>query len=176
LSAEMAYKDPEKRREYFRKWRAANREKCREYGRHWVETNPDKALEARRKWREANQEKMRAAQRRRRAAKRTKTKEPADLIARKVEAPILGSAALFGSVGAEQPFSEPQPAPGTARFAVQFEGWEALGEVPWSMPFLPFTECSASTLLSACLCSSQSASGYGSKRLGVTRRVGNFIQ
>jgi hypothetical protein len=24
----MAYKDPEKRREYFRKWRAANREKC----------------------------------------------------------------------------------------------------------------------------------------------------
>jgi hypothetical protein len=38
-------KQKAKRREYARKWRAANREKVREYSRRWYSQNPDKIRE-----------------------------------------------------------------------------------------------------------------------------------
>jgi hypothetical protein len=52
----MPYKDPEKRREGLRKWRAANREKAREANRKWRLANPDKSRRATRAYREANRE------------------------------------------------------------------------------------------------------------------------
>ena len=41
----MSYKDPEKRREYRRKYREANRKKLREYAREWKKANPKKVRE-----------------------------------------------------------------------------------------------------------------------------------
>ena len=47
------------KREYYRRYRAANPEKARERSRKWYAANPEKARERSRKWREANLEKHR---------------------------------------------------------------------------------------------------------------------
>jgi len=39
----MAFKDPERGREYSRQWRAANRDRQREASRRWVQANPEHA-------------------------------------------------------------------------------------------------------------------------------------
>lgn len=52
----MPYKDPEKNREYNRKYREANKEKYREYDRKYYESNKEKRREYGRKYREANVE------------------------------------------------------------------------------------------------------------------------
>ena len=49
----------EKERERHRKWDAENAEKARERSRKWYAANPEKARERSRKWREANLEKHR---------------------------------------------------------------------------------------------------------------------
>jgi len=51
--------NPEKNREYKRKWYAENREKIREYDRKWHAENPEKKREYDRKWRAENPEKRR---------------------------------------------------------------------------------------------------------------------
>lgn len=51
----------EKRREYNRKWRLANRDKRREYRRKWRLADPDRARAKRRKWRVENPDKSRAS-------------------------------------------------------------------------------------------------------------------
>ena len=68
------HKDPEKAREYNRKWRAENREydrkrraenpeKKREYDRKWYAENREKILEYKRKWNAENREKRRECKR-----------------------------------------------------------------------------------------------------------------
>tara|TARA_R110002012_G_scaffold244880_1_gene419860 strand:- start:50 stop:748 length:699 start_codon:yes stop_codon:yes gene_type:complete len=71
----MPYKTSEKRREYYRKWRAANPGKKREYDRKWREANPEKIKEASRKWVAANLEKERERKRKWNAANPEKVKE-----------------------------------------------------------------------------------------------------
>ena len=48
----------EKKREHYRKWRAANREKAKEYRRKYYEANREKVLEKNRKWAATNYEKV----------------------------------------------------------------------------------------------------------------------
>jgi hypothetical protein len=74
----VPHKDPEKRREGIRKWRAANREKIREANLKWRTANPDKARQASRAYREANLELIRSRQRQHQAAKRARAKERGD--------------------------------------------------------------------------------------------------
>jgi hypothetical protein len=75
----VPYKDPEKRQEGLRKWRAANREKAREANRL---ANRDKSRRATRAYWEANREKVRGQQRKYRAARRARVKERDDPDAR----------------------------------------------------------------------------------------------
>ena len=63
----MPYKTSEKRREYRRKWTAANPEKKKESDRKWRAANLEKIREYDRKYREANPEKMREKMRKWRA-------------------------------------------------------------------------------------------------------------
>jgi hypothetical protein len=74
----MPFKDPEKRREFMRKWRAANREKLRAASQKWRTANLDQVRETNRAWREANREKVRAKQRKYEAAKRAMANERGD--------------------------------------------------------------------------------------------------
>jgi len=55
----MSYKDPEKKREVSRKWRAENPEKVKEYNKKWAAENPEKKKESNRKWAAENPEKLR---------------------------------------------------------------------------------------------------------------------
>ena len=71
----MPYKDPEKAREFNRKWRAANPEKQREYDRKWYAANLEKKKELNRKWYAANPEKQREANRKWIAANPEKARE-----------------------------------------------------------------------------------------------------
>ena len=71
----VPYKDPEKRRESVRKWRAANREKTREANRKWRLANLEKSRQVSHAYRQANLERVRAYQRKYRAAKRARAKE-----------------------------------------------------------------------------------------------------
>tara|TARA_R110002096_G_scaffold258381_1_gene451931 strand:+ start:111 stop:764 length:654 start_codon:yes stop_codon:yes gene_type:complete len=71
----MPYKDPEKAREFNRKWRAANPEKQREYHKKYRAANPEKLKETKKKWYAANPEKGREANRKWRAANPEKKKE-----------------------------------------------------------------------------------------------------
>jgi hypothetical protein len=74
----VPYPDPEKRREFQRKWRAANREKIREASQKWRNANLDKARQSTRAYREANREKVRERQRKYDAAKRARAQELVD--------------------------------------------------------------------------------------------------
>jgi hypothetical protein len=78
LRGSVPYKDPEKRREGIRKWRAANRERIRETSLKWRTANPDKIRQSARAYRETNREKVRAQQRKYAAAKRARAKERGD--------------------------------------------------------------------------------------------------
>jgi hypothetical protein len=71
----MHYKTSEKKREYYRKWAAANPERVREIKRKWYAANIEKAREYYRKWAAANLEKKREANRKWRAANREKDRE-----------------------------------------------------------------------------------------------------
>ena len=71
----MPYKDPEKQREYSRKWNAANPEKERERKRKWAAANPEIVRERTRKWAAANPEKVREAKEKWRAANREQARE-----------------------------------------------------------------------------------------------------
>jgi hypothetical protein len=55
----VPYADPEKRREFQRKWRAANRDKLRKASLKWRTANLDKVRETNRVYREANRDKVR---------------------------------------------------------------------------------------------------------------------
>ena len=77
----MSWTDPEKRREYDRKYRIEHPEKCREWRRKWCERNPEKVAEQRRRYAEAHHDHILERQRKYRAehreeinAKRRKTK------------------------------------------------------------------------------------------------------
>ena len=77
----MSWTDPEKRREYDRKYRIEHPEKCREWHRKWREKNPEKEAEYRKRYAEAHHEHILERQRKYRAehreeinAKRRKTK------------------------------------------------------------------------------------------------------
>jgi hypothetical protein len=71
----VPYRDPEKRREFMRKWRAANRDKLRKASLKWRTANLDKVRETNRVYREANREKVRGYQRKHQAKKRARAKE-----------------------------------------------------------------------------------------------------
>jgi hypothetical protein len=70
----VPYKDPEKRREGLRKWRAANPVKAREANQKWRNANRDKTRQMSRKYREANLEKVRTRERQYQATKRARAK------------------------------------------------------------------------------------------------------
>ena len=77
----MSWTDPEKRREYERKYRIEHPEKCREWRRKWRERNPEKAAECSKRYAEAHHDHILELQRKYRAehreeinAKRRKTK------------------------------------------------------------------------------------------------------
>jgi len=55
----MPYKDPEKQREYQRKWHAENAEKQREKSREWYAENKERKKEYSRKWKAEKKEKVR---------------------------------------------------------------------------------------------------------------------
>ena len=55
----MAYKDPEKQKEYMKKWKEENKEQQREYKKKWYEENKEKRREQHKKWKEKNKEKIR---------------------------------------------------------------------------------------------------------------------
>jgi len=70
----MPYKDPEKNKEYYRKWQAENKEKYKEYQRKWRAENPEYkrkyyqenkevVLERARKWQAENKEAVKEYQR-----------------------------------------------------------------------------------------------------------------
>lgn len=65
----------ERKREYVRKWHAANPEKVREYKRKWEAANPEKMREKKRKWREVNPKKVLEYQRKYRNANPEKDQE-----------------------------------------------------------------------------------------------------
>jgi hypothetical protein len=65
----VPYKDPEKRRELKRKWRAANRERLRQASEKWRNANLEKARQSNCAYREGNPETIRAQQRKCQAAK-----------------------------------------------------------------------------------------------------------
>jgi hypothetical protein len=71
----VPFTDPEKRREFHRKWRTANRDKIREASQKWRTAHLDQVRQKNRAWREANREKVRAQQRKYQAAKRARSKE-----------------------------------------------------------------------------------------------------
>jgi hypothetical protein len=71
----MPFKDQEKRREFMRKWRAANRERLRTASQKWRTANLEKVWETNRAYREANREKVRANQRKHQAKKQAMAKE-----------------------------------------------------------------------------------------------------
>ena len=52
----MPYKDPERKREYNKRWRAENREKQREYDKRWRAENREAMLESKRRYYEENRE------------------------------------------------------------------------------------------------------------------------
>lgn len=64
----MAYADPEKQREYSRKYYEANAEKKREYDRQYYKANREKVRERNRKYYKANREKERERNRKRHEA------------------------------------------------------------------------------------------------------------
>ena len=77
----MSWTDPEKRREYGRKYRIEHPEKCRAWRKKWQEGNPEKVAEYQRRYRKAHHDKILERQRKYRAehreeinAKRRKTK------------------------------------------------------------------------------------------------------
>lgn len=77
----MSWTDPEKRREYDRKYRIEHPEKCREWHRKWRKKNPEKEAEYRKRYAEAHHDQILEKQRKYRAehreeinAKRRKTK------------------------------------------------------------------------------------------------------
>ena len=78
----MPYKDPEKEKEFSRKWRAANQEKQREYNKKWRAANREKERERKRKWAAANPEKDRERKKKWEAANPERVRE----IKRKYEA------------------------------------------------------------------------------------------
>ena len=71
----MPYKDPEKQREYSRKWNAANPERRREINKKWYAANPEKKREINKKWYAANPEKIKEASRKWEAANPEKVRE-----------------------------------------------------------------------------------------------------
>jgi hypothetical protein len=66
---------PEKRREYLKKYREANREKLREYNKKWSEANPEKVKEKTRKYRRTHPEKVKESIRKWREANSEKYKK-----------------------------------------------------------------------------------------------------
>lgn len=77
----MSWTDPEKRREYDRKWRAEHPDKCREWHKKYRENHPEKEREYGKRYREEHHEQILERQRKYRAehreeinAKRRKTK------------------------------------------------------------------------------------------------------
>jgi hypothetical protein len=71
----MPYKDPEKEREYQKKWRAENQEKSREASRKWYAENQEKNRESSKKWRAENPERAREHQKKWREANPEKNRE-----------------------------------------------------------------------------------------------------
>lgn len=59
----MPHKDPEVRREYARRWSAANRVCLNERSRRWREANRERKAEVGRQWYEANRERIAEAYR-----------------------------------------------------------------------------------------------------------------
>lgn len=56
----MPYKDPEKKRDFDRRYRKANKEKLAKYHKDWRENNPDKTYaDSRREWVKNNPDKVR---------------------------------------------------------------------------------------------------------------------
>jgi hypothetical protein len=74
----MPHADPEKRREFHRKWRAANREKLRAASQKRRTVNLDHIRETERPYREANRERIRANRRKHQAKKQAMAKERGD--------------------------------------------------------------------------------------------------
>lgn len=77
----MSWADPEKRREYYRKYRIEHPEKCRERQRKWRERNTEKVAEYSKRYAEAHHDHILERQRKYRAehreeinARRRKTK------------------------------------------------------------------------------------------------------
>jgi len=70
----VAYKDPEKRTEYAKAYREANREKKAEYNKAYYEANREKMAEYKKAYREANREKMLERDKAYREANREKIK------------------------------------------------------------------------------------------------------
>ena len=54
----MSWTDPEKRREYKRKWYIANREKCKAYSQKWRATHIEHVREYDRKYRKSHREQI----------------------------------------------------------------------------------------------------------------------
>lgn len=68
LKTRLRYqKNPDKKREYERNYRANNLEQSNSYSRKWASLNPEKRFISRRKWHEANVEKRASNVRKRRA-------------------------------------------------------------------------------------------------------------
>jgi len=55
----MPYKDPEKAKEYKKKWYEENKERVREQHKKWKEENKERVREQNKKWKEKNREKHR---------------------------------------------------------------------------------------------------------------------
>ena len=71
----MPYKDPEKKREYQRKWRKANPEKTREQSRRYRKAHPEKNREKVRRYSKAHPEKIREHDKKHYAANSEKINE-----------------------------------------------------------------------------------------------------
>lgn len=54
----MAYKDPEKTREYYREYRIKNRERLKELNQKWFAENKDHRREYSRRYQQENKEKI----------------------------------------------------------------------------------------------------------------------
>ena len=66
----MSWTDPEKRREYDRKYRIEHPDKCREWRNKWRERNPERVAEGRRRYYAENRERILGRQRKYRAEHR----------------------------------------------------------------------------------------------------------
>lgn len=66
----MAFKDPEEKRAWLRRWRAANPERVAEHRQRWIDKHPGEALKQSRRTREKNRAKINARRRARYAANR----------------------------------------------------------------------------------------------------------